>query len=171
LGAAGTPAASSSYSETVERLSAGRTGKDAAQQGGQPITGRRGGKGREDPSHRGQLAVGEGDRPRRPGRDACHRHLDKAGKLTVKLSFMGREQRHNGTDKVDGKKLKIQGQIKETLTLKTLDDKDWVRVDSMGKETEYKKADKEEACLSLVQQENCQCDVFVSAPGPVLPSA
>jgi uncharacterized protein (TIGR03066 family) len=71
--------------------------------------------------------------------------FDKDGKVTVKSSFMDKNDSKSGTYKVDGKKLtiKLEGEKEETETIKTLDDKELVTVDAKGKESGFKKAAKD----------------------------
>jgi uncharacterized protein (TIGR03066 family) len=69
----------------------------------------------------------------------------KDGKLTLKATPADKRETERGTYKVDGNKLtiKLEGQNEETETIKTLDDKKLVTVDSQGKESEFEKTDKE----------------------------
>lgn len=69
----------------------------------------------------------------------------KDGKLTLKATPADKRDTQRGTYKVDGNKLtiKLEGQKEETETIKTLDDKKLVTVDSQGKESEFEKTDKE----------------------------
>jgi uncharacterized protein (TIGR03066 family) len=67
--------------------------------------------------------------------------FDKDGKVTAKSSFMGQQVSRSGTYQVDGKKLlaKMEGDKEDTDTIKTLDAKKLILVDSKGTESEYKR--------------------------------
>jgi uncharacterized protein (TIGR03066 family) len=69
----------------------------------------------------------------------------KDGKLTLKATPADKGDTQRGTYKVDGDKLtiKLEGQKEEAETIKTLDGKKLVTVDSQGKESEFEKTDKE----------------------------
>jgi uncharacterized protein (TIGR03066 family) len=69
----------------------------------------------------------------------------KDGKLTLKATPADKGDTPRGTYKVDGDKLtiKLEGQKEEAETIKTLDGKKLVTVDSQGKESEFEKTDKE----------------------------